>query len=239
MLSFKEGKIYKDTKGNDWEFLFYEPESKYQYCFRSVRYNNRVEFHEQKDNSVTFWEDGSGVKIPFVEEKERDWVVGEEYECFDVRYPSIYTIKLVEVNNDNKPNKYRFKIGESRKWFMGKGEILSNLFMVVFKNGMPQELKDRINKGKLTNKQKCFQKGQIYKTATNSNYVFKKRVKMKKGLIAVFETEEGYSSTHRLCRINNIECALLGNVFLCHICTVDHLTNGRELPPKPRKYSKK
>ena len=112
MLNFKVGKIYKDTNGNDWEFLFYEPKSKYQYCFRSVRYNNRAKFHEQKDNSVTFWEDGSGVKIPFVEaeEKERDWVVGEEYECFDVRYPSIYTIKLVEVNNDNKPNKYRFKI---------------------------------------------------------------------------------------------------------------------------------
>ena len=100
---------------------------------------------------------------------------------------------------------------------MGKGEILSNLFMVVFKNGMPQELKDRINKGKLTNKRKCFQKGQVYKDIYGVEYKFMKRVKTPDGLYAIFyEKNNNELGALGLYKINNVECCLLiSKVDLC------------------------
>ena len=217
MLDFKVGKIYKDNDGKEWRYCGYVNEMERPYYFKYMTNGNFFKFAENSNNSVVC--EGTGIKILFVEEKERDWVVGEEYECFDVRYPSIYTIKLVEVNNDNKPNKYRFKIGESRKWFMGKGEILSNLFMVVFKNGMPQELKYRLNKGKLTNERKCFKKGRTYKNHNGASYKFKKRIKTQRGLLAVFEKEDGLIYFDILYKMNNIECIPFSyssaGMFLC------------------------
>ena len=217
MLNFKDGKIYKDTKGNDWEFLFYEPESKYQYCFRSVRYNNRVEFYEQKDNSVTFWKDGSGVKIPFVEEKERDWVVGEEYECYNTVTEKISKVKLLESDYFNRSQKYRFDFDGKQYWLYGKGRIVCYEYYVVFKNGVPRELKDRLNKGKLTNKQKFFTKGQVYKDIYGAEYMFMKRIKAPDGLYAIFyEKKDDEAVALELYKINNVECCLLlHRVDLC------------------------
>ncbi|WP_281757175.1 hypothetical protein [Succinatimonas hippei] len=90
---------------------------------------------------------------------------------------------------------------------------------VIFKDGVPQELKDRLNKKKLTNKRKCFQKGKIYKNHNGVSYEFKKRIKTKKGLLAVFEKEDGLIYFDNLYKVNNIECIPLScssvGMFLC------------------------
>ena len=104
-------------------------------------------------------------------------------------------------------------------WLYGKGEVLSRECWVVFKNGVPQELKDRLNKGKLTNERKCFKKGRTYKNHNGASYKFKKRIKTQRGLLAVFEKEDGLIYFDILYKMNNIECIPFSyssaGMFLC------------------------
>ena len=85
MLNFKFGKTYKDTKGREWRFCGYYPDGYCPYIFINKE-GFVLKSLEKPDNLVTEYPDGGGIKIPFVEEeeKERDWVVGEEYECYNV-----------------------------------------------------------------------------------------------------------------------------------------------------------
>ncbi|WP_281757173.1 hypothetical protein [Succinatimonas hippei] len=102
MLNFKMGKHYKDTDGYLWRFCGYVKSSeRANYYFQSNK--NRLDvFHEQPDNSVTEWTDGRGVRIPFVEEKEREWVIGEEYECFDAVTQRVIKARLTKIIKKNR-----------------------------------------------------------------------------------------------------------------------------------------
>ena len=189
MLNFKVGKVYKDNSGREWEFVSYEPSTNFPYLFKNKLNNCVIGFCEQESNFVTIYNDSGCTKIYFVEaeEKERDWVVGEEYECYCIKTQKIIKVKLVETDNSViTEQNYRFKSNKEYHWLYGKGEVLSRECWVVFKNGVPQELKDRLNKGKLTNERKCFKKGRTYKNNNGASYKFKKRIKTQRGLLAVF-----------------------------------------------------
>lgn len=221
MLNFKVGKIYKDTNGNDWVCIGYDETAYYPYSFRRLIDNLKDTFFEREDNSVTQQDDGSGAKIPFVEEeeKEREWVVGEEYECYNTIRRKITKAKLKRIDKTDRCQTYCFEFNDDIYWFFGKGEIVSNDHYLVFKNGIPQELKDRINKGKLTNERKCFKKGRTYKNHNGASYKFKKRIKTQRGLLAVFEKEDGLIYFDNLYKVNNIECIPFSyssvGMFLC------------------------
>ena len=98
MLNFKIGKTYKDFLGKEWEFCGYCSTENYPYRFKD-KYGDIKSFKEYTDTIVIEWNDGTGIRIPFVEEKERDWVVGEEYECYCIKTQKIIKVKLVETNN--------------------------------------------------------------------------------------------------------------------------------------------
>lgn len=221
MLNFKMGRFYKDTKGYEWVYLgcILRVKDGLNYYFRHRSSSVSHTFYEQEDNSVTFCKDGDGAKIHFVEEKEkeREWKIGGEYECYNTFLKRINKVKLVEIDNDTEFLKYRFCIDGDNRFFYGTGEILSWERFVIFKNGVPKELKDRLNKGKLTNKRKCFQKGKIYKTRNGDNWKFIKRAKVKSGLVAMFECESNsYLDIKALLSIKGVECIKAGDkVNLC------------------------
>ena len=225
MLNFKMEKHYKDTEGNLWKFCGYVKNSENNiYYFQSDK-NYLDIFYEQPDNSVTEWPEGKGIKIPFVEEKERDWVIGEQYECYCIKTQKIIKVKLVETDNPViTEQNYRFKSNKEYHWLYGKGEVLSREYWVVFKNGIPEELKDRINKGKLTNKRKCFHKGQIYKDIYGAEYMFIKRIKAPDGLYAIFyEKKDDEVVALELYKINNVECCLL--LYRVDLCPDESIRN--------------
>lgn len=212
MLDFKVGKVYKDTDGKEWKFIYYDNDSECPYLFREKKHFNAYSFYEQKDNTVTYFNNGTGKKIPFVEEKEREWVIGEEYECIDSLTQSVVMARLAKIIKETDSHLiYDFNIHGVHLSFHYEGIVLIMGRFAIFKDGIPQELKDRINKGKLTNKRKCFQKGQVYTKTNGNKYIFKKRIKTKQGLIAIFEDEEGFIIFSGLRKLNNIEC--VGNVF--------------------------
>lgn len=219
MLNFKMGKHYKDTDGDLWRFCGYVKSSeRANYYFQSNK--NRLDiFHEQQDNSVTEWTDGRGVKIPFVEEKEREWVIGEEYECFDAVTQRVIKARLTKIIKKTDSHLvFIFHVNGLHFDFHFEGIVLVMGRYVIFKDGVPQELKDRLNKSKLTNKQKCFQKGQVYKTNTGKEYIFKRRIKTKNNLFVIFEDDKGWVCIDELFRLNNIECVPLcasNGMFLC------------------------
>ena len=218
MLNFKVGKIYKGNDGKEWRYCGYVNEMECPYYFKYMTNGNFFKFAENSNNSVVC--EGTGIKILFVEEKERDWVVGEEYECYCIKTQKIIKVKLVETNNSViTEQNYRFKSNKEYHWLYGKGEVLSRECWVVFKNGVPQELKDRLNKGKLTNERKCFKKGRTYKNHNGASNKFKKRIKTQRGLLAVFEKEDGLIYFDILYKMNNIECIPFSyssaGMFLC------------------------
>ena len=210
MLNFKMEKHYEDTEGHLWKFCGYVKNSESEmYYFQSDKSYLNI-FYEQPDNSVTEWPDGNGIKIPFVKAEilERDWVVGEEYECFDAVTQRVIKARLTKiVEKTDSHLVFVFHINGLHFDFHFEGIVLVAGRYVVFKNGVPQELKDRLNKSKLTNKQKCFQKGQLYKDIGSSGFIFIKRVKTSNGLFAIFENcnTDGLYATP-LKKINNVEC---------------------------------
>lgn len=219
MLDFKVGKTYKDFLGKEWEFCSYCSIENYPYRFKD-KYGDIKSFKEYTDTVVTEWEDGTGIRIPFVEEeeKEREWKIGESYECYDVHFEKITKAKLAHVENHKNTLIYRFELGKKWMFFCGTGEILSIDGYVIFKNGIPEELRKRIEKEKLTNKRKCFQKGQVYKTNTGKEYIFKRRIKTKNSLFVIFEDDKGWVCIDKLFRLNNIECVPFcasNGMFLC------------------------
>ena len=218
MLNFKVGKTYKDFLGKEWEFCSYCSTENYPYRFKD-KYGDIKSFREYTDTIVTEWDDGTGIRIPFVEEKERDWVVGEEYECYEVNLQTIIKAPLVEIDKQSTFFKYMFNVGNCPRWFVGVDEVLCAGPYVIFKNGVPQELKDKLNKKKLTNKRKRFQKGKTYKNSNGYLYKFIKRIKTQRGLLAVFEKEDGLIYFDNLYKVNNIECIPFSynsvGMFLC------------------------
>ena len=217
MLNFKVGKTYKDFLGKEWEFCSYCSIQNYPYRFKD-KHGDIKSFKEYTDSLVTEWDDGTGIRILFVEEKERDWVIGEEYECYNVICRKIIKAKLKNIDKTARCQTYCFEFNDDIYWFFGKGEIVSNDHYLVFKNGMPQELKDRINKEKLTNRQKCFQKGKVYKNEYGMEFKFRKRMKTKIGVLAIFEMINGDIMSYKLFRLNNVECIPnhnTGRVYMC------------------------
>ena len=218
MLNFKIGKTYKDFLGKEWEFCGYCSTENYPYRFKD-KYGDIKSFKEYTDTIVTEWNDGTGIRIPFVEEKEREWIVGEEYECYNTVTKKISKVKLREIDNNSTTGHCWFESYNEGHWLYGNGEVLSRECWVVFKNGIPQELKDRLNKGKLTNERKCFQKGRVYKNHNGASYEFKKRIKTQKGLLAIFEKEDGLIYFDNLYKVNTIECIPFSyssvGMFLC------------------------
>lgn len=219
MLDFKVGKTYKDTNRNKWEFCGYVNGMNYPYHFKSTN-GNIFKFTENPNNYVSC--EYIQTKIPFVEEKEkeREWVIGGEYECIDSLTQSVVTARLAKIIKETDSHLiYDFNVDGVRLSFHYEGIVLIMGHFAIFKDGIPQELKDRINKGKLTNKRKCFQKGKIYKNHNGASYEFKKRIKTKKGLLAVFEKEDGLIYVDNLYKMNNIECIPFSyssvGVFLC------------------------
>lgn len=212
MLNFKVGQFYKDTNGKEWRFCGYYPNSHYPYIFIDKK-GCVLTSLEKSDNLVTEYNYNDGVKIPFVEEKERDWVIGEEYECIDSLTQSVVMARLAKIIKETDSHLiYVFNIDGVHFSFHHEGRVLIMGRFAIFKDGIPQGLKDRLNKKeKLTNKQKCFQKGQVYTKTNGNKYIFKKRIKTKQGLIAIFEDEEGFIIFSGLRKLNNIEC--VGNVF--------------------------
>ena len=232
MLGFKVGKTYKDTDGNDkWEFVSRACDPNFPYLFKNKANNEITGFYEQKDKSVTYWIGGNGIKIPFVEEqeKERDWEVGEKYDCYNTEKQKISKAELLELDESRKHAQFCFRIeGIERSFGYQKGEILclgSNF--VIFKNGIPEELRKRLEKGedKITNKQKCFQKEQVYKSTSCREFIFKKRVKTKDGLFAIFENKEGWLYFDKLYKVNNIECILLCSFKGTYLCADESIRN--------------
>ena len=221
MLNFKIGQFYKDTDGDDWIFEGYKHTPSYSYFFRRLKDSFNETFFKDEDNSVTQYPSGKGIKIPFVEveEKERDWVVGEEYECYNTITEKISKVKLREIDNNSTTGYCWFESYNEGHWLYGNGEVFSSDYWVVFKNGVPQELKDKLDKKKLTNKRKCFQKGRVYKNHNGVSYEFKKRIKTQKGLLAIFEKEDGLIYFDILYKMNNIECIPFSyssaGMFLC------------------------
>ena len=226
MLNFKVGKTYKDTNGNDWVCIGYDETAYYPYRFRRLIDNLKDTFFEREDNSVTQQDDGRGAKIPFVEEKEREWVVGEEYECFDAVTQRVIKARLTKIIKKTDSHLvFIFHVNGLHFDFHFEGIVLVAGRYVVFKDGVPQELKDRINKGKLTNKQKCFQKEQIYKSEKGFEWKFKKRIKTEKGLVALFEDETSDVFSFSLYRLNNIECILTSHDTVA-FCADESIRNG-------------
>ena len=219
MLDFKMEKHYEDTEGHLWKFCGYVKDPKRDRYYFQLGETCPDVFYEQPDNSVTEWRDGNGIKIPFVKAEilERDWVVGEEYECYDAITKKIRKAKLTNLDKSNEAQQYEFQFYDGRYWLYGKGDIACYKYYVVFKNGIPQELKDRINKDKLTNKRKSFQKGQVYKDISGSGFIFIKRVKTSNGLFAIFEIcNTGGLYAAPLKKINNVECTTCDNkIDLC------------------------
>ena len=226
MLDFKVGRFYKDTKRNEWKFIYYDHDSEYPYLFKGKGDYLALSFCEQKDNSVTYHIDEIGIKIPFVEEKERDWVIGEEYECFDAATQSVVMAHLTKIIKETGSHLfYMFNINGISCGFHDEGIVLVMGRFVVFKDGVPQELKDRLNKSKLANKQKCFQKGQVYKNKKCIEMEFKKRIKTKEGLVALFEDETSEVFSFSLYRLNNIECILTSHDTVA-FCADESIRNG-------------
>lgn len=223
MLNFKVGKIYKSNDGKEWRYCGYINERRYPYYFKCITNGLFFLFAENSNNSVV--SEGDGIKILFVEEKERDWVVGEEYECIDLNCQRILTAKLTEVDDGDSVAKYRFKVDGAYRWFSHLGEIIISSPFILFKSGIPQELKDRLNKSKFTNKQKCFQKEQIYKSEKGFEWKFKKRIKTEKGLVALFEDETSDVFSFSLYRLNNIECILTSHDTVA-FCADESIRNG-------------
>lgn len=223
MLNFKMGRFYKDTKGYEWVYLgcILRVKDGLNYYFRHRSSSVSHTFYEQEDNSVTFCKDGDGAKIHFVEEKEkeREWKIGGEYECYNTEKQKFSKVELLELDESRKATQYCFRIeGIERSFGYQKGEILClGSSYVIFKNGIPEELRKRIEKGKLTNKRKCFQKGKIYKTRNGDNWKFIKRAKVKSGLVAMFECESNsYLDIKALLSIKGVECIKAGDkVNLC------------------------
>ena len=222
MLNFKIGQFYKDTNGDDWEYqgCILRTKDGLNYYFRYKNSNCSNVFYEQEDNSVTFCEDGSNLKIPFVEEKEREWVVGEEYECFDAVTQRVIKARLTKIIEKTDSHLvFVFHVNGLHFNFHFEGIVLVAGRYVVFKDGAPQELKDRLNKRKLTNERKCIKKGRTYKNHNGASYKFKKRIKTQRGLLAVFEKEDGSIYFDILYKMNNIECIPFSyssaGMFLC------------------------
>lgn len=221
MLNFKVGKVYKDNSGREWEFVSYAPDRFYPYFFKEKETNVVYGFCEQEGNIVIESLDTGGTKIPFVEEqeKERDWVVGEEYECYNTEKQKISKAELLELDESRKYPQYCFRIeGIERSFGYQKGEILcvgSNF--VIFKNGIPEDLRKRINKNKQTDRIIRFQKGKKYKFEDGCELEFKRRIKTKKGMYVVFEGEYGDPYIFGLYMLNGIECkpAACGGMHLC------------------------
>lgn len=221
MLDFKVGKVYKDNSGREWEFVSYDPSTNFPYLFKNKLNNCVIDFCEQEGNFVSMYKNGGITKIPFVEEYIK-WEVGKEYDCYYSTEQKISKAKLCEINNNLKKGKKRlyFTFDNKNYWLEGYGEIASDYGFVVFKNSIPEELKQRIenqNK-KLTNKQKCFQKGQIYESLSGAKWRFIKRAEVSDGLVAIFDQEgiTGNSQLFNLYRLNNIEFVLSNkNIYLC------------------------
>lgn len=215
MLNFKTGRTYKDTDGNDWVFCCYRSGYVYPYLFKDKQEDLKA-FGEYADTLVvTEWDNGNGIRIPFVEEKERDWVVGESYEAYNVISKNIQRLKLQKIAECDGKNTVFFL--DQPFWESEEIALLGG--WIVFKSGIPKELKDKLkNKENLNNKRKCFQKGQIYGTLSGTKWKFIKRAKVSGGLVAIFDQEgiEGNSHLFNLYRLNNIEFILSNNnIYLC------------------------
>lgn len=217
MLNFKIGQFYKDTNGKEWRFCGYYPNDNYPYIFIDKK-GSVLTCLEEPDNLVTEYDGGEGIRIPFVEEKERDWVIGEEYECFDAVTQRVIKARLTKIIKKTGSHLfYMFNINGISCGFHDEGIVLVMGRFVVFKDDVPQELKDKLNKKKLTNKRKSFQKGQVYKDIYGAKYMFIKRIKAPDGLYAIFyEKEDDEAVALELYKINNVECCLLlHRVDLC------------------------
>lgn len=228
MLKFKFGKFYKDTEGREWEYCGYTIGDLLLYNFRGGIHDCTTPFFEQEINVVISKCAGYEIKIPFVEieEKERNWVVGEEYECYNTEKQKISKAELLELDETRKYPQFCFRIeGIERSFGYQKGEILclgSNF--VIFKNGIPEDLRKRINKNKQTNKIIRFQKGKKYKFEDGCELEFKRRIKTKKGLYIIFESENGDPYIFELYMLNGIECkpSAYGGM---HLCTDESIRN--------------
>ena len=225
MLNFKFGKFYKDTEGREWEYCGYTIGDLLLYNFRRGICDCTSPFFEQEINTVIFNCAGHEIKIPFVEEKERDWVIGEEYECFHAVTQRVIKARLAKIIKETDSHLiYVFNIDGIHFSFHYEGIVLIMGRFAIFKDGIPQELKDRINKGKLTNKRKCFQKGKIYKTRNGDNWKFIKRAKVKSGLVAMFECESNsYLDIKALLSIKGVECIKAGDKV--NLCTDESIRN--------------
>lgn len=227
MLDFKVGKTYKDFLGKEWEFCSYCSIENYPYRFKD-KHGDIKSFKEYTDTVVTEWDNGTGIRIPFVEEQEKEghWKIYKKYDCIDTHNQKIISLELIEKRRNGPIIQYRFSGQElGTCYFTALGEIAVHHGFVVYKSGIPKEVKDTINRlEKLINKQRYFQKGQIYKNEEGFEWEFKKRIKTKKGLVAVFENEEGIAYTYSIYRLNNIECTLYTNNKI-HFCADESIRN--------------
>lgn len=227
MLDFKVGKVYKDTDGKEWKFIYYDNDSECPYLFREKKHFNACSFYEQKDNTVTYFNNGTGKKIPFVEveDKERDWVVGEEYECFDAVTQRVIKARLTKIIKKTDSHLvFIFHVNGLHFDFHFEGIVLVMGRYVIFKDGVPQELKDRLNKSKLTNKQKCFQKGIFYKDHRGVSFLFLRRIKTKFGVFALFEVGPN-PVVCPLYRINNVEVTIMEIYKKIEFCADESIRN--------------
>ena len=224
MLNFKVGKTYKDTDGNGWVFIRFVDAPSFSYLFKRLDDNFVDTFFVDVDNNVTQYPQGRGIKIPFVEEKEEEkeghWEIYKKYDCIDTHNQKIISLELIEKRRNGPIIQYRFSGQElGTCYFTDLGEIAVHHGFVVYKNGLPQGVKDTINRlGKLVNKQRYFQKGQIYESLSGTKWRFIKRAKVSGGLVAIFDQEgiEGNSQLFDLYRLNNIELVLSkNNIYFC------------------------
>ena len=225
MLDFKVGKIYKDNDGKEWRYCGYVNEMECPYYFKYMTNGNFFKFAENSNNSVVC--EGTGIKILFVEEKEEKkegkeeyWRIYKKYDCIDTHNQKIISLELIEKRRNGPIIQYRFSGQElGTCYFTDLGEIAVHHGFVVYKNGIPQGVKDTINRlGKLVNKQRYFQKGQVYKDSSGLSWKFIKRAKVSGGLVAIFDQEgiTGNSRLFDLYRLNNIELVLSNkNIYFC------------------------
>lgn len=232
MLNFKVGKTYKDFLGKEWEFCSYCSIENYPYRFKD-KYGDIKSFKEYTDTIVTEWDDGTGIRIPFVEEKEEKkegkeeyWRIYKKYDCIDTHNQKIISLELIEKRRNGPIIQYRFSGQElGTCYFTDLGEIAVHHGFVVYKNGIPQGVKDTINRlGKLVNKQRYFQKGMIYIDQKKEYFTFIKRFKASNGLFGVFEKNKNKNLlTMSLKKINNIECVVCCNRMI--FCADESIRN--------------
>lgn len=214
MLNFKIGKIYKDNYGKEWEFVNYNPNHSRPYWFKNHLKGVTKTFQEIENNGEIYVDDGDDTKITFDEVK--DWEVGKTYECINSCTQCIAGAYLSKITEGRDEKIYNFKIaGYEIPYGNAKGKmILSWCYYTIFRDGVPQELKNKLQT--VESIKKVFQKDQIYEGNWGNKLKFVKRIAINGKIYGIFgKLDESEFYLFKLYKINNVECTLFTTVNYC------------------------